>query len=126
MQCYRSGGCGPYEMYSCSECPASKPEYLTRNNTNNIGFNIKDFTGMVEAINKPSVIIYGSSSSIDFLKEHWVEKGVKAQFCSVPCEDDKIFILPNEELEKPIKFVLPERKEEIRKYLGFESDGKND
>lgn len=28
MQCYRSGGCGPYEMYSCSECPASKPEYV--------------------------------------------------------------------------------------------------
>lgn len=28
MACYRSGGCGPYEMYSCSECPASKPEYI--------------------------------------------------------------------------------------------------
>lgn len=27
MSCYRKGGCGPYEMYSCSECPASKPEY---------------------------------------------------------------------------------------------------
>jgi hypothetical protein len=27
MACYRKGGCGPYEMYSCSECPASKPEY---------------------------------------------------------------------------------------------------
>lgn len=32
MKCYRDGGCGPYEMYSCSECPASKPEYLIRNN----------------------------------------------------------------------------------------------
>lgn len=30
MACYRKGGCGPYEMYSCSECPASKPEYLER------------------------------------------------------------------------------------------------
>ena len=30
MTCYRKGGCGPYEMYSCSECPASKPEYLER------------------------------------------------------------------------------------------------
>lgn len=30
MPCYRDGGCGPYESYSCSECPASKPEYLTR------------------------------------------------------------------------------------------------
>lgn len=30
MECYRSGGCGPYEMYSCSECPASRPEYVNR------------------------------------------------------------------------------------------------
>lgn len=30
MACYRSGGCGPYEMRSCSECPASKPEYMRR------------------------------------------------------------------------------------------------
>lgn len=30
MLCYRKGGCGPYEMYSCSECPASKPEYADR------------------------------------------------------------------------------------------------
>ena len=26
--CYRNGGCGPYEMYSCSECPASKSDYV--------------------------------------------------------------------------------------------------
>lgn len=30
MNCYRKGGCGPYEMYSCYECPASKPEYAQR------------------------------------------------------------------------------------------------
>lgn len=30
MKCYRNGGCGPYEMYSCSECPCSKEEYLLR------------------------------------------------------------------------------------------------
>lgn len=30
MACYRNGGCGPYEMYSCSECPASKPEFIQR------------------------------------------------------------------------------------------------
>lgn len=30
MSCYRKGGCGPYEMYSCLECPASKPEYANR------------------------------------------------------------------------------------------------
>lgn len=30
MSCYKDGGCGIYEMYSCYECPASKPEYLKR------------------------------------------------------------------------------------------------
>ena len=30
MSCYKDGGCGVYEMYSCYECPASKPEYLKR------------------------------------------------------------------------------------------------
>lgn len=30
MTCYRDGGCGPYEMYSCNECPASKPEFLKK------------------------------------------------------------------------------------------------
>ncbi len=122
MECYRNGGCGSYEMCSCYECPASKPEYLTRNNNSNIGFNIKDFMGMVEAINKPSVIIYGSSSVIDFLKEHWVEKTVKAQFCPLPYDDDKIFIIPNEELERPIKLVFPEWKYELGEYLRFESE----
>ncbi len=28
MKCYRSGGCGPYEQLSCSECPASKPSFI--------------------------------------------------------------------------------------------------
>lgn len=31
MSCYKDSGCGPYEMCSCSECPASKPEYRIRN-----------------------------------------------------------------------------------------------
>lgn len=30
MSCYKNGGCGVYEMNSCSECLASKPEYLER------------------------------------------------------------------------------------------------
>ena len=30
MKCYRDGDCGPYEMYSCADCPASKPEYAAR------------------------------------------------------------------------------------------------
>ena len=32
VQCYRKGGCGPYEMRSCNECSASKPEYAERYN----------------------------------------------------------------------------------------------
>lgn len=31
MKCYKNGGCGVYEMYSCSECPASKPTYRCKN-----------------------------------------------------------------------------------------------
>lgn len=27
IKCYRTGGCGPYEMYSCHECPANNPVY---------------------------------------------------------------------------------------------------
>ena len=30
MKCYRKGGCGPYEMYSCADCPASRPGYVAR------------------------------------------------------------------------------------------------
>ena len=30
INCYRDGGCGPYESLSCGECPASKPEYANR------------------------------------------------------------------------------------------------
>ena len=30
MTCYKSGGCGVYENRSCSECPASKPEYINQ------------------------------------------------------------------------------------------------
>lgn len=31
MTCYRNGGCGPYEMCACNECPASRPEYADTN-----------------------------------------------------------------------------------------------
>lgn len=30
MQCYRDGGCGPYEGLSCTECKAGKPDYKQR------------------------------------------------------------------------------------------------
>ena len=31
IKCYRTGGCGPYEMYSCHECPANNPVYKCKN-----------------------------------------------------------------------------------------------
>ena len=34
MSCYRDGGCGPYEMLSCSECPASNAIYKPQKQTN--------------------------------------------------------------------------------------------
>ena len=40
MPCYRNGGCGPYEMYSCSECPASKKSYLDRDETKTGAFDL--------------------------------------------------------------------------------------
>lgn len=36
MPCYKSGGCGAYEMRSCRECPASKPECSMCNGTGEI------------------------------------------------------------------------------------------
>lgn len=33
MKCYRSGGCGPYEMLACNECPASREDYLKKTYT---------------------------------------------------------------------------------------------
>lgn len=70
----------------------------------------------------PSVDIYCSSSFEEYLKEHWVEKAFKANIHSVPYDMDNLYVIPTKELEKPIKFVLPERKYELWKYLGFESE----
>lgn len=51
MACYKSGGCGVYEMYSCSECPASKPEYANRNVSNGCsGCVYEDVDGSMEYI----------------------------------------------------------------------------
>lgn len=31
-KCYKTGGCGCYEDRACNECPASKKEYLLKDN----------------------------------------------------------------------------------------------
>lgn len=47
MTCYKIGGCGVYENRSCSECPASKPEYLDKVNT--IGNDLIEATCQIAA-----------------------------------------------------------------------------
>ena len=44
MKCYRQGGCGPYAMYSCGECPASNKAYLKRH----FKQNMRKFYGFIE------------------------------------------------------------------------------
>ena len=45
MQCYRDGGCGPYEGLSCTECPASNPDYKQRHKTKTDKHKIKTVPG---------------------------------------------------------------------------------
>lgn len=73
-------------------------------------FNIKEFEetvkDLIEKTNKPYIIVCCPSSIIDTLKEQWNEEIAIARF--VPCDygEDKIFVIPTEELEKSIKFVI--------------------
>ena len=126
MKCYRNGGCGPYEMYSCSECPASKSEYVNRDDKR-MEFNKKDLEMLIDKIYHekptPSMHMFCPPSIIDDIKEYWDNNGpVKAEFHASPYEDDRIWIIPKEELEKPIKLVIPEETEQLIKMLGLESE----
>jgi len=58
MKCYREGGCGPYEMQSCSECPASKPEFVEKKEV----YMGKQSTTSQE--NQPEAVNYGSSKPL--------------------------------------------------------------
>ena len=138
MKCYRNGGCGPYEMYSCSECPASKEDYIHRVGKTNTSteFNLKDLEELVEKVRIASQRLEAYISCppdyIDEIKEYWGRYGpVKAGIFPTPSitypsdAKDQIWIIPAAELEKSIKLVLPEIKEEIRKYLEIDSEGHN-
>ena len=48
MNCYKNGGCGVYENRSCSECPASKIEYLNKNKVEAIETTPEFFARMAE------------------------------------------------------------------------------
>lgn len=135
MTCYRSGGCGQYEMRSCSECPASKPEYLIKNTKSNMEFNIKELEELVEkvrcATQLPVIHLFCPPGLVNDFKEYWSkDKSMKVEVHAVPkiCsthfdyEEDKIYVIPTEESYKPIKVVIPEEQERLRKYLGLESE----
>ena len=68
MVCYRKGGCGPYKMLPCNECPASKPEYGTKDRTTRTarkkGWNdmkLKACPLLPQAETTPSLTIAGES-----------------------------------------------------------------
>ena len=55
----------------------------------------------------PSIHMFCPPSIIDYMKEHWDNDGpVKAEIHPSPYEDDKIYVIPKEELEKPIRVVF--------------------
>ena len=90
-------------------------------------FNIKDLEMLVDKIYHekltPSMHMFCPPSIIDWMKEHWDNDGpVKAEIHPSPYEDDRIWVIPKEELERPIKLVFPEEQERLRKYLGLESE----
>lgn len=64
MECYRSGGCGTYEMYSCSSCPASKITYITNPMIERLQNDIEKLKQMKDTEN----IIADIASTINFLK----------------------------------------------------------
>ena len=65
MECYRgSSGCGPYEMYSCSSCPASSIKYVTNPMVERLQNDIEKLKQMKDT----ESIIADIASTINFLK----------------------------------------------------------
>ena len=77
IPCYRSGGCGPYEMYSCNECPASKSDYLQRD--------IKDYPPYLDypKPRKPMTNADRIRSMTDKELAEWMETNVTCASCPV-------------------------------------------
>lgn len=90
-------------------------------------FNMQDFDMLIDKIYRetltPSMHMFCPPSIIDYMKEHWDNDGpVKAELHTSPYDDDRIWVIPKEELEKPIKVIIPEETERLRKMLGLESE----
>ena len=81
-------------------------------------FNTSALEELVKKMEKPSVIIFCPPSIVDNLKERWDRNVADAEFKPCPfIDEDKIYVIPVEELIKPIKIVIPEEQQELEKYL---------
>lgn len=76
--CYRTGGCGPYENRACNECPASRPEYQLKN----WGINI--YVAVLNGEIKDNYMTIGLSS------EAAVEQIIKAYFGKDGCTEEEL------------------------------------
>ena len=67
MTCYRSGSCGPYEMLSCNECPASKEDYMYKKIRKNIEETWPNWK--IEAANDYTESVHGQKLRIGMQNE---------------------------------------------------------
>lgn len=78
MNCYKIGGCGVYENRSCDECPASKPEYLNKNNSE-----LEKANALVEKYKREL------DAAISDMKV-WLAQGKTCQCCKYNFADDDV------------------------------------
>ena len=71
MNCYREGGCGPYEGRSCNECPASKESYLTKTRVQQAKENIKDIPQIKSVDPYPPLVLYADKDGLWYFYTIW-------------------------------------------------------
>ena len=72
-------------------------------------FDISALEEVVKEMQTPSVFILCPPQIVDDLKERWDKSVANAEFKSSPyIDEDKIYVIPKEELIRPIKIVIPE------------------
>ena len=81
-------------------------------------FDISALEEVVKEMQTPSVLILCPPQIVDDLKERWDKSVAKAEFKSTPyIDEDKIYVIPKEDLIRPIKIIIPEEQQELEKYL---------
>ena len=81
-------------------------------------FDISALEEVVKEMQTPSVLILCPPQIVDDLKERWDKSVASAEFKAIPyIDEDKIYVIPKEELIRPIKIVIPEEQQELEKYL---------